>query len=57
MSLDEQPHQGDTEVVGREIFLDLLDRLPQAVLLLEDDGRSVYWSAGAAALFGYPVRR
>jgi PAS domain S-box-containing protein len=53
--LDEQIRHGDTEVVGRETFLELLDRLPQAVLLLDANGRIRHWSAGATALFGYPA--
>jgi len=51
--LDDTVHQGATEVVGREIFLDLLDRLPQAVIQVGEDGRIRFWSAGAAALFGF----
>ena len=42
-----------TETVGREMFLDLLDRLPQAVVILDEGGRVRFWSAGATALFGY----
>lgn len=51
--MDERNKPGDTEVVGRETFLDLLDRLPQAVLLLGEDGRIRFWSAGAQTLFGH----
>src|SRR5262245_32770337 len=45
---DAPPH-----AVDPEIFLDLLDRLPQAVAILDGEGRVRFWSAGAAALFGY----
>lgn len=44
---------GAAEVVGRERFLDLLDRLPQAVVILAENGTVLFWSAGAESLFGY----
>lgn len=44
---------GAAEVVGRERFLDLLDRLPQAVVILAEDGTVLFWSSGAETLFGY----
>lgn len=45
--------QPPSEVLGRDLFLDLLDRLPQAVLILAEDGRIRFWSSGAEALLGH----
>ena len=52
-ALGEKNHGSTTEVLDRELFFDLLDRLPQAVVLLSEEGRILFWSAGAEALLGY----
>ena len=51
--LGEESRQTATDVLGRELFLDLLDRLPQAVVILSEEGRIRFWSSGAEALFGH----
>lgn len=39
--------------VGHGMFLELLDRLPQALAILDADGTVRFWSAGATALLGH----
>lgn len=51
--MGEEIRQSTMEVLGRELLLDLLDRLPQAVIILSEQGRIRFWSRGAEALFGH----